>query len=119
MAHFAELDDNNVVLRVLVVDNKDTADVNGVEKEFIGIAMLQKMFGGRWVQTSYNGNFRKRYAGPGSTYNEQRDAFVPPKPWPSWVLDEITIDWVAPIPMPQDGKIYDWDESVLNWIEVG
>ena len=117
MAHFAELDENNVVLRVIVVGNKDTADANGVEKEHIGAAFCERLFGGRWVQTSYNGNKRKNYAGIGYTYREDIDAFVAPKPYASWVLN-IDAQWEAPVPMPTDGKRYSWDEQNLSWAEV-
>lgn len=79
MAHFAELDSNNVVLRVVVVANKDTADANGVEKEHIGAAFLEKLLGGTWKQTSYNGNFRRNFAGVGYTYNPTTDEFEPPQ----------------------------------------
>ena len=78
MAHFAELDSNNVVLRVIVVDNKDTADAHGVEKEYIGAAFCERVLGGTWKQTSYNGNMRGRYAGIGYTYNAELDEFVAP-----------------------------------------
>jgi len=78
MAHFAELDSNNVVLRVIVVDNKDTSDANGVEKEYIGAAFCERVLGGRWVQTSYNGNMRGKYAGIGDTYDSANDVFVAP-----------------------------------------
>ena len=78
MAHFAELDSNNVVLRVIVVDNKDTSDAHGVEKEYIGTAFCERVLGGTWKQTSYNGNFRGRYAGIGYTYDAQLDEFVAP-----------------------------------------
>lgn len=116
MAHFAELDANNVVLRVVVIANQDTADANGVEKEYIGAAFCERLFGGTWKQTSYNGNFRKHYAGIGFTYDETRDAFIPPKPYPSWVLNEDTCLWDAPVPMPQDGQMYAWDEATQSWI---
>lgn len=121
MAHFAELDNYNVVKRVVVVANKDTSDANGFEKEHIGIAYLEKLLGGTWVQTSYNGNIRKNYAGIGYTYDADIDAFVPPKPYPSWVLDESTAQWNAPVPMPQDAgtgeppKMYYWDEPTVSW----
>jgi hypothetical protein len=118
MAHFAELDANNVVLRVIVVGNKDTADANGVEKEHIGAAFCERLFGGTWKQTSYNGNKRKNYAGIGFTYDASRDAFIPPKPFNSWVLVESTCRWEAPVPMPTDGKRYSWDESTTSWVEV-
>ena len=95
MAHFAELDENNVVLRVIVVDNKDTSDANGVEKEYIGRAFCERLYGGNWVQTSYNGNIRKNYAGIGYSYNSDIDAFVSPKPDTEgdWVLDTETAQW--------------------------
>jgi len=115
MAHFAELDANNVVQRVIVVANKDTADANGVEKEHIGAAFLEKLFGGTWVQTSYNGNKRKNYAGIGYTYNADIDAFVPPKPYASWVLNDAA-QWEAPVSMPDDGQMYSWDEDSQSWV---
>jgi hypothetical protein len=118
MAHFAEIDDNNVVLRVIVVANKDTADANGNEVESIGVALCQRLLGGNWKQTSYNGNIRKNYAGIGFTYDAGIDAFVPPKPYPSWVLNSNTAQWEAPVPMPQDGKMYSWDEATQSWVEV-
>ena len=116
MAHFAELDANNVVVRVVVVDTKDNSTADGVEKESIGQAFCERLFGGRWVQTSYNGNIRKRYAGVGYTYNEEIDAFITPKPFPSWTLDLMTADWMAPKPYPDDGKAYVWDEAKKAWI---
>jgi hypothetical protein len=115
MSHFAELDANNVVLRVVVVDNKDTADADGVEKEHIGAAFLESVLGGTWKQTSYNGNIRKNYAGIGYTYDADIDAFVAPKPYPSWVLD-ADAQWQAPVPMPDDGEMYSWDEETQSWI---
>ena len=118
MAHFAELDDNGVVLRVIVVATKDNSDANGMEKESIGKAFCERLFGGNWVQTSYNGNFRKRYAGIGYKYYPGLDAFVPPEPYPSWSLNPETADWEAPVPMPTDGKMYAWDEAQQAWIET-
>ena len=121
MAHFAELDSNNVVLRVIVVGNKDTADASGVEKEHIGAAFCERLFGGNWKQTSYNGNKRKNYAGIGYTFDATRDAFIPPKPFNSWVLVEDTCQWKAPIDMPADAgtgeppKRYTWDEATVSW----
>ena len=115
MAHFAELDAYNVVLRVIVVSNADTADVSGAEKEEIGVAFCTRLLGGNWKQTSYNGNIRKRYAGIGYTYDAGRDAFIAPQPYPSWALDANT-DWQAPVPMPDDGERYDWDEETLAWV---
>ena len=115
MAHFVELDENNVVLRVIVVDTKDNSDANGVEKEYIGAAFCENLFAGRWVQTSYNGNIRKRFAGIGYTYDETLDAFISPKPFPSWNLNETTADWEAPIPMPGPG--YAWIEENQKWEE--
>jgi hypothetical protein len=124
MAHFCKLDENNVVTEVHVVANRDTSDANGVEKEYIGQAFLEKLFGGTWKQTSYNGNIRKNYAGIGYTYNADIDAFVPPKPFASWLLNEETAQWEAPTPMPEDAgtgeppKMYSWDEDAVNWVEV-
>jgi hypothetical protein len=96
MAHYAKIDENNVVTQVIVVDNKDTADAFGVEKEYIGAAFCERLLGGTWKQTSYNGNFRKNYAGIGYTYDPQREAFIPPKPTPDAVLDEATCQWIVP-----------------------
>ena len=124
MAHFAQIDENNVVTQVIVVDNKDTADASGVEKEHIGAAFCERLFGGTWKQTSYNGNFRKNYAGIGYTYNSDLDAFVPPKPFASWLLNEETAQWNAPVAMPEDAgtgeppKRYSWDEATTSWVEV-
>ena len=124
MAHFAQIDNNNVVTQVIVVDNKDTSDANGVEKEHIGAAFCEKLFGGTWKQTSYNGNMRKNYAGIGYTYNADIDAFVPPKPFASWLLNAETAQWEAPIAMPADAgtgeppKRYGWDEDAGNWVEA-
>ena len=120
MAHFAELDENNIVLRVIVVSNADTSDANGVEKEYIGAAFCERLLGGRWVQTSYNGNFRKNYAGVGHFYDEELDAFIEPKPehLPSHVLDEDTGRWVPPVSKPDDGKDYVWNENKLEWVEA-
>ena len=116
MAHFAKIDENNIVTQVVVVENKDTADATGVEKEHIGAAHLEKILGGVWKQTSYNGNFRKNYAGIGYTFDEQRNAFIPPKPFNSWILNETICQWEAPVAMPNDGQMYTWDENVVNWI---
>lgn len=124
MAHFAELDENNVVKRVIVVANKDTADVNGVEQEWIGQAFCVRLFGGTWKQTSYHGNIRKNYAGIGFTYDAVLDAFVPPQPYPSWTLNPDTALWEPPVPMPEDAdtgeppKMYSWDEATQSWVEV-
>lgn len=124
MAHFAEIDSDNKVLRVVVIGNKDTSDANGVEKEHIGAAFCERLFGGTWKQTSYNGNIRKNYAGIGYTYDVGRDAFIPQKPFNSWVLVEETCQWKAPVDMPADAgtgeppKRYTWDENTTSWIEV-
>ena len=116
MAHFAEIDAQGTVLRVIVVHNNELMD-NGDESEVKGIAFCQSLFGGNWVQTSYNANFRKNYAGAGFTYDAQRDAFIPPKPFASWVLNEDTCRWGAPVPYPTDGKFYTWDEPTLSWVK--
>jgi len=118
MAHFAELGENNTVLRVIVVSNNDTMDSDGNEVEAIGAEFCRNLLGGTWKQTSYNGNFRRRYAGIGYTYNSDLDAFISPQPYPSWTLDNATADWQAPVAMPNDGKIYNWNEGTQSWDEV-
>lgn len=118
MAHFAQLDENNVVTQVIVVHNNELLD-NGAESEAKGIAFCQSLFPGTtWVQTSYNGNKRKNYAGIGFNYDAQRDAFIAPQPFPSWTLNETTCRWEAPVPYPTDGKRYRWDEATLAWVLV-
>ena len=114
MAHYAKLDENNVVTQVVVIDNKDTADASGVEKEHIGAAFCERLFGGTWKQTSYNGNKRKNYAGIGYTYRADIDAFVAPKPFASWILN-ADAQWEAPVAMPTDGQMYTWDEATTSW----
>jgi hypothetical protein len=121
MAHFAELNSANEVLRVTVVENKDTADVNGVEKEYIGQAHLEKVLGGTWKQTSYNANFRGNYAGKGYTYFSDLDLFMPPKYYNSWLMNTAQATWVAPITTPtlteeeiNAGKYYRWDEDAYQ-----
>ena len=104
MSHFAEIDNNNSVLRVLVGPNY------GDE----GQAFFEAL-GGRWVKTSYNGNIRKNYAGIGYTFDESRDAFIAPKPYNSWLLDEDTCQWQAPVPYPTDDLMYEWDEELTDW----
>jgi len=121
MAHFAEIGLNNTVLRVIVVHNNELMD-NGVESEAKGAEFCRNLFGGTWVQTSYNANIRKNYAGQGFTYDSQRNAFIPPKPFPSWALNEDTCQWNSPVPYPTDvgthetPKRYIWDEATINWI---
>jgi len=119
MAHFAQLDDNNVVLQVIVVHNNECLDENKNESESVGIAFCQSLFPGtNWKQTSYNGNMRFNYAGIGYQYDPIRNAFIAPKPYPSWVLNETTCQWGAPTPMPNDGKRYRWDEPTTSWVEI-
>jgi hypothetical protein len=116
MAHFAKLDENNVVLEVNCVHNNELL-VNGIEMEAKGVAFLVQWSGGYpfWKQTSFNGSRRKNYAGIGYTYDAQRDAFIPPKPYNSWVLNEDTCLWQAPVARPVDDNMYDWDEESLSW----
>jgi hypothetical protein len=106
VSHFAEIDENNIVVRVLVGDNSMPNE---------GYDWFVENLGGRWVQTSYNRNFRKNFAGIGFTYDEQRDAFIEPQPYQSWVLNEETCLWEAPTPYPSDGFTYTWNESNLAW----
>ena len=124
MAHFAQLDENNVVTQVIVVGNDDIKDVNGNEVESIGVAFCQKLLGAdtNWKQTSYNSNMRVRYAGIGYSYNAELDAFVPPQPYASWTLDSDTADWVSPLgaaPALTDAEVearsfYRWDEDAYQ-----
>ncbi len=105
MSHFAKIDSNNIVTNVIVA-----------EQDFINSGAVGDSF--LWVQTSYNGNFRKNYAGIGFTYDSTRDAFIEPQPYPSWTLNEDTCQWESPVPYPTDDKRYEWDEETTNWIEV-
>ena len=118
MAHFAELDQNNVVTRVIVVNDNCLKDENGIENEELGSANLESIYGGKWIQTSYNNNIRVHYAAIGFSYNQELDAFIPPKPHPSWVLNETTVTWEAPVPEPTDapeGSYYKWNEENQSW----
>jgi len=118
MAHWAQLDSDNKVTQVVVTENNEDE----------GYGFLMWAYGGTWVKTSYNTlggkhllggtPLRKNYAGIGFTYDEERDAFIPPKPFDSWLLDEETCLWQSPVPYPTDGKDYDWDEQTLSWVEV-
>jgi hypothetical protein len=126
MAHFCMLDENNIVTQVIVVSNDDIKDVNGNEVEEIGVAFCKKLLGAdtRWKQTSYNNNFRVRYAGISYHYNEELDAFIPPSPFPSWVLVEETADWVSPLgaaPALTEAEVearsfYKWNEESGAWV---
>ena len=118
MAHFAELGEDNIVLRVIVVSNNELLDENGDESEAKGAEFCRNLLGGTWKQTSYNGNMRGRYAGIGYTYRSDIDAFVAPQPYPSWTLVEETCRWSAPISKPTDDKLYVWNEETTSWITV-
>jgi hypothetical protein len=117
MAHFAQLE-NNIVTKVIVVANQDILNENGQESEQKGIDFCSNLLGGTWKQTSYNGRIRKNYAGVGYTYDEGRDAFIAPKPYNSWLLDETTAQWKAPVDYPTDDKRYSWDENTTSWKEI-
>jgi hypothetical protein len=118
MVHFAELDENNIVLRVIVVGDDDCKDGSGNESEAVGAAFCNRLLSGIWKQTSYTSRIRKNYAGMGFTYDEGRDAFIPPQPFPSWTLNETTAYWESPVPYPTNGGVYMWDEEVLSWAVV-
>ena len=128
MAHFVEIDASNIVLRGVVLNDKDTQDESGNDVESIGAKYLSDAFGGTWKKTSYNTHagvhslggtpFRKNYAGIGDTYDAARDAFIEPKPFASWILDEDTCVWNAPETYPDDDKIYDWNEDTQAWEEI-
>ena len=116
MATFAKIGLNNKVIEVLSVHNNELLDSNGVEQENIGIDFLTKLTGWAiWKQTSYNGNFRKNHAGIGYTYDEDRDAFIPKKPFASWILNETTCIWEAPIALPDTENRYNWNETNQTW----
>ena len=132
MAHFAELDENNNVLRVIVVSNNELLDESGQELEEKGVGFCKSLFGAntRWAQTSYNGSFRKHYASEGMIFRQDLDAFISKQPFLSWTLDEACV-WQPPVPLPIDavssmtaelypgeGKVYEWSEEQKNWIEV-
>jgi hypothetical protein len=122
MAHFAELDENNVVLRVIVVSNDVVGDGFARTTEEVGAEFARTVTGSTnlWVQTSYNDNFRKQYAGVGFTYDGTNDVFICPQPFPSWKLDKTIWDWVSPVPVPEpvDGSAWIWDEPTLSWVLV-
>ena len=115
MAHFAELDENNKVLRVTVVSNEDTLNANVHEDESVGAEFCTKLLGGRWVKTSYSASIRNRFAGIGHTYDADNDVFIEPQPHASWKLDE-NFDWQAPKPYPTDGNHHKWDEAKKDWV---
>jgi len=111
MAHFAEINQNFIVTRVLVIDNS----LENIGQEFLSDNLA---LGGTWIQTSYNANFRKNFAAIDYIYDVERDAFIPPKPFSSWILEEQTCQWKSPVKKPDDGKIYVWNEESLSWIEA-
>lgn len=118
MAHFAQLDQNNIVSQVIVVSNETLNNLEFPDSEPVGVSFCQSLFGAetQWKQTSYNANFRKNYAGEGYSYSVNYDAFIPPQPYPSWILNTTSFQWDAPIPAPNDGKPYFWDEATQSWV---
>ena len=116
MAHFAKIEDG-IVTQVIVVSN-DNAPGDFPSSEAIGAEFCSNLLGGEWKQTSYNSNFRVRYAGVGYEYNSEYDAFIAPKPFNSWILNLETLEYLAPVDYPTDGNIYKWDEELINWIEI-
>jgi hypothetical protein len=117
MAHFAELSSEGIVQRVIVIDNNDCKDTEGNESEIIGAAFCTNLLGGVWKQTSYNGNFRKNYAGIGYKYDPVRDAFIPQKPFSKWLLNEDTCQWEAPVAYPTEGN-HTWNDNKGEWEEI-
>ena len=121
MAYFAKLGTGNVIEKVISINNAVITDANGVEQEKLGVDFINKLYNTRdvWKQTSYNKNFRKNYAGIGYSYDQTRDAFIPPKPFNSWILNENTCLWEAPVAMPttelEENQYYSWNESIINW----
>jgi hypothetical protein len=117
MAHFAQINENNIVTQVIVVSNDDCGGGEYPASDSVGAAFCTNLLGGTWKQTSYNNNFRKRYAGIGYTFNAELDAFVAPQPYPSWTLNAETADWEAPVAKPAEGS-WTWNESTQQWDEV-
>ena len=117
MAHFAEIGEDNIVLRVIVVSNDDCKDAEGNESEAVGAEFCRNLLGGTWKQTSYNGTIRDRYAGTGYKYDSALNAYIAQKPFPSWTLNEETTEWEAPVARPAEG-MYSWDEDGQAWVEV-
>jgi hypothetical protein len=130
MAYFAKLNLNNIVEQVISVNNAVITDINGIEQEQLGVDFINKLYNTNdiWKQTSYNTSkgihllggvpFRKNYAGIGDIYDEQRDAFISQKPYNSWILNENTCDWEAPVVRPDDNNMYNWNEETLSWILI-
>ena len=117
MAHFCKLE-NNIVTQVIVVSNQDILDENGQENEQKGIDFCSNLLGGSWIQTSYNAKIRKNYAGVGYTYDQTLDAFIPPKPFDSWILDTDKAQWKAPVDYPTEEGRFTWNEEKQSWDEV-
>jgi hypothetical protein len=117
MAYFAKLGTGNIIENVISINNSVITDANGVEQEQLGVDFINKLYNTRdvWKQTSYNNNIRKNFAGIGFQYDQTRDAFIPPKPFNSWILNESTCLWNAPVAYPTDGELYTWNESTLTW----
>jgi hypothetical protein len=117
MAYFAKLGTGNIIEKVISINNSVITDSNGIEQEQLGVDFINKLYNTRdvWKQTSYNNNFRKNYAGIGYHYDQARDAFIPPKPFNSWILNESTCLWESPIPYPQDNNEYKWNEQNQSW----
>lgn len=119
MAHFAKLNETNIVIGVEVLNNEVIIDDDGIEQELLGVEFLSQLYsGGWWKQTSYNSTFRKNYAGIGFTYDSVRDAFIPPQPYNSWTLNEDTCLWDSPVAYPTDDLMYTWDEDTTSWVLV-
>lgn len=118
MASFVELDSNNIVIRGVAVNNDAIDNLPFPQSESVGITFLKDLYGQDtiWVQTSYNASFRYNYASIGFTFDETAQAFIPPKPFPSWLLNTSIYLWEAPVPYPQDGKSYYWDETTQSWV---
>lgn len=118
MAHFVKIE-NHVVTQIIVVDNANCGNLEFPESEPVGKKYIESLgMEGEWVQTSYNGNFRKNYAATGYMFDKHRDAFIPPMRYPSWTLNETTCQWEPPVAFPADGKLYEWNESAKNWTLV-
>ena len=122
MAHYARVNNENIITFITPIPNEMITDINGVEHEDWAFKHLYETIpdslGDRWVQTSYNNNFRVRYVGLGYSWNQELNAFIPPKPYESWSLNEETCLWEAPVAYPTDGEVYDWDEDLGDWVKI-
>jgi hypothetical protein len=117
MIYFSQIDENSIVTNVTVIDPSDCKDSNNNISEEVGANFLANLLGGTWIMTERETGFRKQFGDQGFTYDEANNVFISVKPYPSWTLNNTSFDWESPVPHPTDGKLYDWDETTLSWVE--